>query len=161
MPLSKHKKGVNGVARMRWLAVALSLGVLASCTEIIRNHGYSPSEEELLDIIVGVDTRESVEEVIGRPSAAGLLEAGGWYYVGSRKRHFAYRAPEEIDRQVVAIRFDDDGTVENIERFGLERGQVVTLSRRVTDTSVETTSTFVRQLIRNFGRVDVSEALND
>lgn len=161
MLLSKHKKGATPMARMRWLAAGLSLLLVTSCTETIRNHGYSPSEDQLQEIIVGVDTRGTVEEVVGRPSASGLLEAGGWYYVGSKKRHYAYRAPEEIERQVVAISFDDNGVVENVERFGLERGQVVTLSRRVTDTSVETTSTFIRQLIRNFGRLDVSEALND
>ena len=35
------------------------------------------------------------------------------------------------ERQVVAISFNESGTVTNVERFGLERGQIVVLSRRV------------------------------
>ena len=78
--------------------------------------------------------------------------------MGSKVRHFAYRAPEVVDREVIAISFNADDTVANIERFGLEDGRVVTLSRRVTETTVRDV-TFIRQLIRNFGRIDLGEAL--
>jgi len=132
--------------------------VLSACQEIIRQHGYIPPEEDLQAIIVGVDTRDSVEAVIGKPSASGVLQEGGWFYIGSKVRHFGARKPKEIDRQVVAIRFDGSGTVQNVERFGMERGQVVVLSRRVTETSVRDV-TFIRQIIRNFGRIDLGEAL--
>ncbi|MEM6596359.1 MAG: outer membrane protein assembly factor BamE, partial [Pseudomonadota bacterium] len=71
---------------------------------------------------------------------------------------YGARKPEEIERQVLAISFAEDGVVENIERFGLERGQVVVLSRRVTETTVRDV-TFIRQIIRNFGRIDLGEAL--
>ena len=40
-------------------------------------------------------------------------------------------------REIVAITFDDSGVVRNIERFGLEDGNVVALSRRVTDSNVQ------------------------
>ncbi len=68
-----------------------------------------------------------------------------------RTRTVGPLAPKEIDRQVVAISFSDTGVVENVERFGLERGQVVPLSRRVTDTGV-VDNTFLRQLLGNIGR---------
>lgn len=134
---------------------AISLLALSACAEIVRNHGYAPTDVELEEVIVGVNTRDDVEAAVGRPSTSGVLRDGAWYYVGSKIRHFGGRAPKEVDRQVVAVSFDDNGTVSNVERFGLEKGQVVTLSRRVTETSVPN-STFVRQLLRNFGRIDLS-----
>lgn len=140
------------------LVSLLVLALLAGCAESIRNHGYAPTEDQLLEILPGIDTRGTVEDVIGRPSTSGVLREGAWYYVGSKVRHFAYRAPEVVDREVIAISFNADDTVANIERFGLEDGRVVTLSRRVTETTVRDV-TFIRQLIRNFGRIDLGEAL--
>ena len=144
----------------RWtggVAIAAML-VLAGCAEVIRQHGYIPNQEDLDQIVVGVDTQASVETLVGRPSTSGVLRDTAWYYAGYTVRHFGARAPQEIDRQVLAISFAGDGTVTNIERFGLEDGQVVTLSRRVTETTVRDV-TFIRQIIRNFGRIDLGRAL--
>lgn len=129
--------------------LALSLG---ACVASYRNHGYVPVQDQLDDIVVGIDTRASVEDTIGSPSSAGLLTERGYYYVRSRVRSFAYQAPQEVEREVLAITFDADGVVENIERFGLADGRIVALERRVTTSSV-VDRTFLRQLLGSFGRV--------
>lgn len=135
-----------------WLAAGLCVLSLSACAAIYRNHGYVPTDTELAQIEVGVDTRDTVTEKIGRPSAAGLLNDVGWYYVQSRWKHYGARAPEEIDRQVLAITFTEAGQVENIERFGLEQGRAVVLSRRVTDSNIKGIS-FLRQLLGNLGNL--------
>lgn len=140
----------------RWTKGALAAGLMllvAGCTSVYRNHGYVPVEEDLASLSVGVDTRETVAQAIGTPSSAGLLGDGDWYYVQSRFRHFAYRAPEEIDREVVAVSFTPSGTVQNIERFGLREGRVVALSRRVTEANVKGVG-FLRQLFGNLGNFE-------
>lgn len=139
---------------------ALLAGALAvaGCTATFRNHGYAPTDAELAEVIVGVDTRATVEDVIGRPSTSGVLTDGAYYYLADRRRQFGFRAPEVIDRQLVAVRFNDDGVVSNIERFTLADGRVVPLSRRVTDSAVEDT-TFLRQLLGNLGRFDATRIL--
>ncbi len=112
--------------------MALSIG-LAACSPIRQFHGYAPSDEDLSEIVVGQDTRETVAEKVGRPGMGGVMEGSDWFYVQSDWVNRGWRAPEEVDRQVVAISFDGRDRVTNIERFGLEDGQVVSLSRRVTD----------------------------
>ncbi|SFA58181.1 Beta-barrel assembly machine subunit BamE [Paracoccus halophilus] len=141
------------------LALAAPLG-LAACTATYRNHGYVPPDEELAQVVVGQTSLGELEGLIGRPSAQGLLTGSAWYYVGSRWRFYGPREPQEIDRQVVAISFDESGTVANIERFGLERGQVVVLSRRVTDSGI-TSIGLIRQLLGNVGRVQAGELLSE
>jgi outer membrane protein assembly factor BamE (lipoprotein component of BamABCDE complex) len=47
----------------------------------------------------------------------------GWYYVRSTYEDGTYRAQREVDREVVAVSFDDEGVVTNVERFGLEDGR--------------------------------------
>ena len=149
MAIAKISRAVTGIT----LAVALS-----ACTTQFRNHGYAPSDAELQEIIVGVDTRATVEDVIGRPSTSGVLTGSAYYYLSDRRSSFAFFEPEVVDRQLVAVSFDDDGVVRNIERFTLRDGRVVPLSRRVTDSSVEN-STFLRQLLGNIGNFNPGQFL--
>lgn len=142
----------------RWLAVLLLVAGLSACTATYRNHGYFPMEHDLDQIKVGLDTRETVAGLIGTPGLTGLLTDSGWYYVRSKFRHYAYKEPEEIEREVMAISFDENGVVQNIEHFGLEDGQVIAISRRVTESNVRGIS-ILRQIFANFGRVDVSQLL--
>lgn len=138
------------IVRRAVLAVALAVG-LAACAPQYQNHGYLPPQEDLNQIVVGVDTRASVQENIGVPATSGMVNESGFYYVRSQRRTIGALAPKVIERQVVAISFNEAGVVTNIERFGLERGQVVPLTRRVTTAGVRDNS-FLRQLLGNIGR---------
>ncbi len=143
--------------KMTVLAVAL-VGV-AGCTAIDRKHGYAPSEELLADIVPGVDTKDSVSETVGVPSASGVLRDSGYYYVSSVVRHRGARAPKTISRELVAINFNTSGTVTGIQRFGLEDGRTIPLQRRVTDSNLQD-KTFLRQLLGNLGNFDPGSFLN-
>ena len=73
-------------------------------------------------------------------------------------RNFTYNAPQVIERDIVAISFSDAGRVTNIERFGLEDGQIIQLSRRVTEASVRDIG-FLSQILSNFGRISLGDAV--
>ncbi len=127
----------DGGGRVRRAALMLLLALgLSACVATFRNHGYIPPEADLAQVEVGVATREDVIALVGRPTTGGVLNEDGFYYVQSRFRHYGAFEPQEIEREILAITFDEAGLVRNIERFGLEDGQVVTLSRRVTDDNV-------------------------
>ena len=148
----------NFKALMRGTAALTAAFALSACATTVRNHGYVPSEEDLAEIIVGVDTRDSVAETVGTPSASGVLDDGGYYYVRSQISYQGLREPRVIDRELVAISFTDTGVVENIERFGLQDGRPVQLTRRVTSSSVRDQS-FLRQLLGNLGRFNPGQFL--
>ena len=145
---------------MRIGTVGLVLVALSACTSIYRNHGYVPTDKDLAEVVVGESTQDDVGLAIGRPSSIGVLTGSGWFYVGSRFKQQGLRAPVEIDRQVVAITFDDAGVVENVERFGMEKGQVVVISRRVTDSNIKGVG-FLRQLLGNIGNLSAADLLSD
>lgn len=152
--MRKHGRVVN-------LLTVISFSVaLAACSSIVRNHGYAPSDEQLQEVLVGVDTRDTVAEVVGQPSTAGVVRDDAWYYVASRRETNGWRAPQETDRQVVAISFDGNGTVSNVERFTLQDGRVIALNRRVTDDNVKGI-TFLRQLLGNLGNFNAEDVLNN
>lgn len=148
-----------GKAKILARAVAIvAVVAVAGCSATYRNHGFVPPEDELSAVLVGLDTRDSVAESFGSPTTSGVAGEGAYYYVQSKVKHFAYRAPQVVSREVVAISFDSRGVVANVERFGLEDGQVVPLSRRVTDSSVADKS-FLRQLLGNLGQVSAGDLL--
>lgn len=142
-----------------WAAALLCLS-LAACGGIYRDHGYIPPPEDLEQIVVGIDTRASVEETLGSAGSSSVLGDSGMYFVRSRIRTLAMLEPEVVERQVLAISFDDNDVVTNLETFGLERGQVVPLTRRVTSSGVRDT-TFLRQLLGNIGRFTPGAAAID
>jgi outer membrane protein assembly factor BamE (lipoprotein component of BamABCDE complex) len=141
---------------------ALALGLvlaLAACGDRVRTHGFVPSDADLEAVVVGRDTRTTVATILGPPGGTGIVADEGWYYVRSIYDGGTYRAQQEVDREVVAVSFDDAGVVTNVERFGLEDGQVVALSRRVTDDNTRGVG-FLRQLFGNLGRIDPSQFFN-
>lgn len=147
------------MTRCATLLAVLCLGLLTACSSQYRNHGYVPPEEDLKQLVVGVDTRATVDDVVGPPSTSGLLSGGDYYYVRTRKREYGAFRPEVVDRQVVAISFNENDTIRNIERFGLKDGMVVPITRRVTDSSVVGNG-FLRQIFGNLGALDPSQFFN-
>ncbi len=153
-------KGVRATSMTGLRAAVFGFVILAiaACAPVFRNHGYVPTDDELAAIKVGEDTRETLRASVGAPSTSGLLNDTGWYYVQSRWKNSGALPPREIDRQVVAITFSEDGIVQNVERFGLDQGRVVRLSRRVTDSNIKGLS-ILRQLFGNVGRLDAGSLL--
>jgi outer membrane protein assembly factor BamE (lipoprotein component of BamABCDE complex) len=151
-----HKLG--GAFRKTITGAILALSLVA-CAATFDNHGYVPPREDIAAVDIG-DSREAVAEVLGPPGAGGVMRDEAWFYTAYRMRNYAYRAPEIVERQIIAISFDGRGRVSNIEEFGLEDGNIVQLSRRVTTSSVREVS-FLSQILSNFGRISVADALAD
>lgn len=143
----KHSKRITAI-----ICCAVMMAMTA-CTPSVRFHGYIPDSEELEQIVVGVDTRGTVEDIIGTPTSTGVLNSGGWYYIATQIEHHSYRAPRVIERKMVAVSFDANDVVENIEEFGLQDGNVIPLTRRVTELPVKGPS-FWKQILGNVGNFD-------
>lgn len=145
-------------AIVRGAVAGLTLAALGACSAQYRVHGYMPSEDQLQQIVPGVDTRATVEEVVGPPTASGVLNGAGFYYIETEVRHFAYQKPKIVDRHVLAVTFDQDDVVQNITTYGLEDGRVVPINRRVTETS-DGDIGFIRKLFGNIGGLSASNIL--
>ena len=150
-------------ARGAGLAAACALSLttsLGACSTIERRHGYTPDDATLSLVEVGRDTRDTVAEKVGDPASTGVVGGGDFYYVSSIRRTFAFRPTVEARREVVAISFDGAGRVANVERFGLERGRIVPLSRRVTESNVRGIG-LLRQLFGSLGQLSAEDVLDE
>lgn len=147
---------LGAMRRLRHLLAGACITVVVACSSTYQDHGYVPADSDLDAIVIGKDTAETISETIGVPSTTGIVNKTGWYFVESRWKQIGHRKPKELDRQVVAISFNTAGVVTNVERFGLEDGNVVALSRRVTETGIKGVS-FIDQLFGSFGNLSADD----
>ena len=132
---------------------------LSACSADVRKSGYYPLESELNAVSVGKSTRSEVLSTVGSPSIGSPSSDGVLYYVGQRMRHFGPMKPEIVDRQVVVVSFDSRDRVSNVQILGLEDGQVVVISQRVTET-IAGDFGFFQQLFGNIGNVSAAQIID-
>lgn len=137
-------------------SVFFLLIVVVGCSPVYRNHGYTPTQADLGELVVGIDTHDSVEELLGTATSRGVRDDASWYYISSQVKHLTYNMPKVIARKVVAISFDDEDVVTNIERFSMKDGRVIALSRRVTKLPVKNMG-ILKQILGGIGNFDASQ----
>ena len=142
------------------LALVLVMATLAACGGQYRNHGYMPLAEDVDALIVGVDTRDSIIEVMGVPTTGGVLTEEAMYYVRSRVHHKGYVKPNEIQRDVLVLSFDKNQILRNVERFGIEKGKFIRLEHRVTEAPGGDRSV-LQQIIGSIGGFNPNSIVNN
>ena len=133
-----------------WLGWLATLALIA-CVPQVSNHGYRLDEAALAQVEPSRTSREQVLQLLGSPSSITTFDGSVWYYVGQRTERLSFYQEEVVNQDIVAIVFDDLGTVSRIERHGLDRAQEVSLVDRETPTSGTELSVF-EQFIGNIGR---------
>ena len=102
------------------LGVALGALLCGGCTRIVDHQGAILDEQLVAAVQPGVDTRDSVVGTLGRPSFVGQFDQHDWYYVSRNTRQLAFNMPSPSQQTVLHVRFDDAGTVQSVNRTGLE-----------------------------------------
>jgi outer membrane protein assembly factor BamE (lipoprotein component of BamABCDE complex) len=125
---------------------------VAGCAPRVTTHGTPMTRMEMAEITPGVDTRGSVRRQLGQPVTTSLLGGETWFYVSTVMEQVAYRAAVIVDRQVIAVSFDETGLVTAAERFALDDGAQLALRTETTPTYGREL-TIAQQLLGNIGRV--------
>lgn len=135
----------------RSLSLATLLLVASACTPAVDTRGNMPPADVVETIKPGVTTRTQVSQILGSPSSVATFNDRTWYYIGRKTETVAFFQPELMDQQVLVVRFDDGGVVEDIEKRGMEAVRDVSPVERETPTAGHTLG-FFEQLFGNIGR---------
>ena len=138
------------IGRLKKILSVAVLFFILGCSEQYRNHGYIPSEEELSSISVSQDDKNTVIKKLGTPSIGGILSDGNIYFVQSKVLKNSLRASRPVDRQVLVLSFDNKGKLDNIQKFGIDKGKIVVLDYRTTPSGLKNMS-FLFRLFQNVG----------
>jgi len=110
-------------AASRRLIGALCVGavLVSGCTRIRDHKGYVVDTALVNSVQAGVDTRDSVQKTLGRPSFASEFDGGStWYYLARDTRQFAYGNPKPVSQMLLTVRFGRGGDVASVQKTGLE-----------------------------------------
>ena len=123
-------------ARMTALIALVALG---ACTPLRTHQGYVVDADLVNSVQPGVDTRQSVLAVLGKPSFASQFNQGDWYYVARDTRNFAYNNPKVTSQTTLRVSFDARGVVTGVRRTGASG-----LPRRANTTALLPSRSFTR-----------------
>ncbi|MFT4254055.1 MAG: outer membrane protein assembly factor BamE [Caulobacter sp.] len=134
-------------------AAAIGLAaVVGGCTPLTSYSGFQAIEAKPVDMKVGEDSKSTVMEKLGSPSATSTFDNNAWYYVSQTTDRVAFYKPRVIKRDVVAIKFDPaDEKVASVDTFTLKDGKVIAYNGRETPTRGRE-MTILEQLLGNVGR---------
>ena len=133
--------------------VAAAIGgqlITAGCVPIRDYRGFVAKADTTEQLRIGA-SRAEVEEIMGTPSASSSIGGESYYYISSVFETTAFFEPEEVDRTVYAIQFDDSDRVSRIAHYGLQDGKLFDFISRKTPTRGKEL-TFVQELFGNIGR---------
>ncbi|MDX5392838.1 MAG: outer membrane protein assembly factor BamE, partial [Caulobacteraceae bacterium] len=123
-----------------------------ACAPITTYSGFQAIDADPKDVAVGTDTKSTVRGRLGSPSVTSTFEDNVWFYVAQVKEQIAFRKPVVVNREVVAIRFNEDTeVVEAVDHYTLEDGKQIAYSDRETPTRGREL-TVLEQLLGNVGR---------
>lgn len=132
------------------LATVLT-GALSGCAGRTDTRGNEIATEQISEIKVGETSRDEVLSMLGSPSSTAKFGDEIWYYIFEQTETVAFLAPDVVNRQVLAVQFDEEAMVSKIGTLGLENSNEVTPVDRKTPTAGNRLS-FFEQMIANFGR---------
>lgn len=130
------------------LAAPLALG---GCAPTAAYQGFQAVEANPKDVKVGTDTKSTVLERLGSPTAVAALDPNTWFYITQVSDSVAFRHPVVKQRSVVAIDFNkDDEKVTDVRNYGLKDGREISYSKRATPTRGRELSV-LEQILGNIG----------
>jgi outer membrane protein assembly factor BamE (lipoprotein component of BamABCDE complex) len=134
------------------LAISLAAALGSGCTAIREHRGYVLDTVLVAAVQPGIDNRESVQTTLGRPTFTGQFDQRDWYYVSRETKQLAFARPQPTEQTVLHIRFNEAGTVERVDRTGLELARAVSPSGDRTPT-LGSERSFFEDVFGNIGAV--------
>ena len=134
------------------LALAIIGAAASGCAANIAHRGYLAKPGTFDQVRRGM-AKSEVVALLGSPSTTASVNVQGdsYYYISSTTEQKAFLKAKEIDRQVIAIRFDQNDQVDSFGQYGLEDGKIVDINSRKTPTKGREL-TILQQIFGNIGR---------
>lgn len=116
------------------LAVISSVTLAGCTTTEVLNQGYVV-DQTALDLTPVGSSREQVLLSLGTPSTTATFDNEVFYYISQKRTRAAmFMKPKLVEQSVLAVYFDEEGTVRQIANYTLQDGKVFDLITRTTPT---------------------------
>jgi outer membrane protein assembly factor BamE (lipoprotein component of BamABCDE complex) len=139
-----------GGLKMATIAAAVLLG---GCAQTRAHKGVVIDPQLAAGIQPGVDNKDSVEKLLGRPTFVGQFAPNQWIYVARDTTQLAFRNPRVTRQTTLVVNFDNAGNVTSVNQSGKELAMNLEPTSRKTPTMGKKKS-FFEELFGNIGSVN-------
>ncbi len=102
------------------MAIVAAAVLVSGCAQFRQHKGVVLDQQLVAGIQPGVDNKDSVTKLLGRPTFAGQFNSNDWYYVSRDTNQVAFRNPSVRKQTVLIVRFDPKGNVATVQQTGRE-----------------------------------------
>ena len=146
---------------MRRTAPALLLVLCLSALSLVggcawlqsapQTRGNHVDADQLKELVPGVSSRADVTSLLGSPTAHASFDDNTWIYISEVTQPRVGRIQGVNSQDVVALTFNDQGTLQDLRHLGKDDSQPVSVVSRATP-SPGSESSFLQQLLGNVGK---------
>lgn len=120
------------IRKMLFISILLLTSACSNDLFLVHN-GNMPAQEKVDEIRLG-QSKQDVMNILGAPSLTTGLSEDHWIYMASTTKKVAFFRPEELERKVLAISFDND-QISKIEKLNLADGNKLPIDSDITQTT--------------------------
>lgn len=112
-----------------WLFAGLIAIGLIGCTPEIDHRGYIAKPGAFNQLHEGMAKTE-VEGLLGSPTTTASVNFAGdsYYYISSTTKQTAFFKPVELERLIIAVRFNKLDKLEGVAQYGLKEGRIIDIN---------------------------------
>ncbi len=140
----KHIQNIVCVA-----ALGLALAGGGCATQTIKN-GHLFTESDIQQVQPGMST-EQVTGVLGTPDTTSASGGQAYYYISSTSKGATFLQPTEVERKVLAVYFNELGSVDQVANYTLQDGKVIDTISRTTPAAKRDRS-FIETIFKGVGK---------
>ena len=130
--------------------MSLVLVAATGCSSTTTKHGHQFNETDLQQVQPGM-SQDAVRNALGSPATTSTVSGNNaYYYISSTTKQTSFFKPDEVDRKVLAVYFNNVGSVERVAHYGLKDGQVIDYNSRETLAHMRD-RTFIQRFFRGVG----------
>jgi len=127
-----------------------------ACTPIIDNYGFMPNDSKISQISLSETDKDETRQILGAPSSVVAFDDNTWLYISGKQERFAFYPTKELERNILEIKFAEDGTVKSLEKYDIQDGvKNIKFAKKETPTSGHKMGV-IEQLLGNVGRFENS-----
>lgn len=120
------------IRKILFISMLLLISACSSDLFLVHN-GNMPAQERVDEIRLG-QSKQDVMNILGAPSLTTGLSDDHWIYMASTTKKVAFFRPEELERKVLAISFDNN-QISKIEKLNLADGNKLPIDTDTTQTT--------------------------
>lgn len=130
---------------------SLTILMVSSCSTIKESRGYIPDQKMVDAIRVDIDTKETVEAMLGNPTMKPTFDDKNWYYYNKKTERWAIFKEKVVEMNILAFSFDEENYVSDIRKYTVADNKVIDPVTKKTVTHGKDVN-FFAELFGNVGR---------